>query len=75
MVKNGAFLAKVINRLQRLSIETPFASALHDYVMRNGTIVWDDARALFWTKHPQDGWQVAVWMMPVALKFEPAGGL
>ena len=62
----SAFLAKAIRKAQSLSITDSFCQALHGYIAREGKISWDDARGLFWTKHPQDGWQVAVWLMPVA---------
>lgn len=68
---NKAFLAKAIDRAQRLSIEDRFCQALNEFIMRAGALFWDDVRALFWVKHPQSDLQVAVWMMPVALLFTP----
>lgn len=70
---NRAFLAKAINRAQRLSIESPFCRALNDYIVRQTQVAWDDDHALFWANHPDDGWQVAVWLMPAAEQFEPRG--
>ena len=70
---NRAFLAKAINRAQHLSIEGLFCQALNDYIARQTQIAWDDDHALFWVRHPDDGWQVAVWMMPVAEQIQPEG--
>ena len=71
MTVNRAFLAKAIDRAQHLALGDPFCDALHQFVWNAGVMVWDDTRALFWVKHPNAGWQVAVWAMPVAQQFEP----
>lgn len=68
---NKSFLVKVINRAQRDTVESPFGMALTEYCIRAGVLAWDDDRALFWVEHPVDGWQVAVWLMPVAAHFQP----
>lgn len=67
-----SFIAKVINRAQHESCETSFGSMLTSWIAEKGLLAWDDERGLFWVNHPIDGWQVAVWLMPVALMFEPA---
>jgi hypothetical protein len=67
----SAFVGKAINRAQHLSITDKFCAALNEFLTARGLVAWDDARALFWVKHPQDGWQVAVWLMPAAQQFEP----
>ena len=67
---NRSFLVKAIARAQKEAPGSPFCQALHEYIAREAGIVWDDARALFWVDHP-DGPQVAVWLMPVAMQFEP----
>lgn len=69
---NRAFLAKAIDRAQRMTMSDPFCLALHEYIVGATEFGWDDDRALFWVKHPQLGWQVAVWCMPVAAQFEPS---
>jgi hypothetical protein len=66
-----SFLGKAINKAQHTDINHPFGAALNEYIFRHGQVAWDNERALFWVNHPQEGWQVAVWMMPVAAKFEP----
>ena len=69
---NKAFLAKAIDRAQHLAIGDPFCDALHAFILNAGVLAWDDGRALWWVEHPQAGWQVAVWLMPVAEQFSPA---
>lgn len=70
-----AFLTKCIDRLQHMALdESEFTNVLHHFVAGNAPVVWDDKRALFWVCHPNDGWQVAVWMMPAAEKFQPTKG-
>jgi len=72
MKESIAFTERVIRTLGQRSIEDGlFELALHDYLVLVGRIVWNDSRALFFVNHPSDGWQVAVWMMPIALQFEP----
>lgn len=68
--RNPAFLAKAIDRAQRLTIDSQFCAALHEYIIRETDIVWDDKRALFWVAHPQ-GFRVCLWFMPLALQFQP----
>ncbi len=70
--ENIAFTERVIKTLMPRSIEGGlFEASLTDYLISKGRIVWDDLRALFWVAHPSAGPQVAVWLMPVALKFVP----
>lgn len=71
MSENIAFTEKAIARAQRGSIEQPFCAALNAYLFKLGRVAWDDARALFWVAPPSGKPQVAVWLMPVALRFEP----
>lgn len=71
---NKAFLAKAIDRAQHLSCEDRFCGALTEFITKAGALAWDDTRALFCVKHPFDGLQVAVWLMPVALRFQPLEG-
>jgi hypothetical protein len=72
---NKAFLARAIDRCNGngkydgLSIEDMFCVALDKYIAAAGVLAWDDDRGLFWVEHPVDGWQVAVWRMPVATMF------
>lgn len=68
---NKAFAAKAIDTAQRMSITEPKCAAINEYLMRAGLLAWDDDRALWWVHHPIDGPQAAVWLMPVALQFEP----
>lgn len=67
---NSAFLGRAIRKAQRLSIDDPFCRALNEYIVKARVLAWDDASALFWVKSPE-GWQVATWLMPVALQFDP----
>ncbi len=70
--ENIAFTERVIKTLMPRSIEDGmFEVSCHEYLMRMGRIAGDDTRALFWVNHPSAGLQVAVWMMPVALKLQP----
>lgn len=62
---NNAFLAKAIDRAQHMVIGEPFCDAIHEFIAKAGVVVFDAERALFWVKHPNGGWQVAVWLMPV----------
>ena len=73
MPVNRAFLAKAIDKAQHLAIGDPFCDALNHFIRKAGVLVWDDARGLFWVKHPNNGWHVAVWLMPVASQFEGRG--
>lgn len=66
-----AFLARAIHKAQRLSVEDPFCAAINEYLIRAGVMVWDEERGLFWVNHPTEGYQVAVWMMPVAVGVKP----
>ncbi len=69
---NKAFVAKAIDRAQHLSIEdSTFCQALNSFLMKHGLVAWDDQRALFWVNHPFAGRQVAVWLMPIANRFNP----
>lgn len=68
---NKAFAAKAIDAAQRMSITEPKCAAINEYLMKAGLLAWDDDRALWWVNHPIAGMQVAVWLMPVALQFEP----
>ncbi len=70
-IVNVSFVAKAIDRAQKLEIGNPFCDAINSFLIRHGLLFWDDSRALFFVKHPFAGAQVAVWMMPVALQFEP----
>ena len=72
MAENTAFTERAIRKIEPRSIEEPFVEAITDYLFRMGRMAWDDARALFLVECPARGWIVAVWMMPVALKLEPA---
>ena len=63
---NRAFLAKAIDKAQHLVIGDGFCDALNEYIRKADALFWDEARGLFWAKHPNDGMQVAVWLMPVA---------
>ena len=58
-----SFLAKAIDRAQRLPLSDPFCLALHEYIFRQGAMLYDPKRNLFWVNHPQTGYQVAVWTM------------
>lgn len=72
MAENLAFTERTIKMMQSRSIGDGLHEiACHDYLLSRKRIVWDDNRALFFVEHPSAGWQVAVWMMPVALMFEP----
>ena len=71
MSENTAFTAKAIARAQHMGEGDRMREAVTEYLSRTGRIFWDDARALFWVNHPTEGMQVAVWLMPEALKFEP----
>jgi hypothetical protein len=70
---NRAFLARAIAKAQHLVLGDTFCNALHAYIKRNTQVLWDDARALFWVQHPFEGYQVAIWLMPIASLFEPIG--
>lgn len=64
MSENISFTERAIIRAQRLSVESTFALALTGYFIRLGRMAYDFERRCWWVKHPSDGWQVAVWMMP-----------
>ena len=70
-----AFLNRAIRALQSPSSKDaqggPPTQVLHEYVDEHALLAWDDKRALFWVETPDDGWQVALWLMPAALEFEP----
>ena len=74
---NRAFLSRCINEAQHLDCFAasrkgpPPIAVLHEYIARETDIAWDNERGLFWVNHPDTGWNVAVWMMPAALEFEP----
>lgn len=65
------FLVVAIDRAQRGSVEDTFVSLLNDFIHSSGRLAWDDQRGLFWVNHPHSGWQVALWLMPVAEVFSP----
>lgn len=69
--ENIAFTEKAIRRAQSLSIEDRFCQALTEYLARMGRLYWDNDLALFWVAPPHGKPEVAVWMMPVANRFEP----
>lgn len=71
MAENRAFTEKAIAQAQRGALGEPFTDALHEYLVKQGRIAWDDKRALFWVQPPNGPPQVAVWMMEAATKFEP----
>jgi hypothetical protein len=78
MADNQAFIAKAIDRANGrmkgqcgLAAGEPLCDAITAFLIRRELLVWDDYHALFWVRHPTEGWQVAVWMMPVANQFQP----
>lgn len=71
MTENVAFTERAIERVRRASIEdSPFVTAITEYLMRTGRLAYDFERRLWWVNHPGQGWQVAVWMMAAC---EPVG--
>ena len=75
---NRAFLCKTIDRAQHMNCmdnsrqpNGPPMEVVQEYIERETVIAWDEQRGLFWVEHPDKGWQVAVWMMPVAEELVP----
>lgn len=68
---NLAFLRKVIGNLQSVDRgkHVPI-DVLHEYIMRETVILWDESRGLFWVKHPDGSPQIAVWLIDAALHFD-----
>ena len=69
-----AFLSCAIRTLQSLASKEaragPAPYVLHEYVAKHAALAWDGARALCWVETPDDGWQVALWLLPAAMEFE-----
>jgi hypothetical protein len=66
MNENIAFTERCISRLHRMSIADGwFAMSLHEYLVRQGRMIFDAERGLFWVITPKGQLQVAVWMMPI----------
>lgn len=57
------FLAKAIDKAQRLDPSAKITPAITEYIIRRGALAYDFKRQLFWVKHPDNGWQVAIWMI------------
>ena len=71
MSENIAFTERTIAKVQRLSIEDgPFVEAITEYLMKHDRLAYNFGRKLWWVKHPSQGMQVAVWMMPACEPFE-----
>ena len=66
-------IAKVVDRLQQGERDPAFRNLLSGWLFSQSRVAWDDHRVLFWVNHPDEGWQVAVWMMDASMQFQPTG--
>lgn len=62
--ENKSFTSRCIAKAQSRSIAELEIQAITGYLVRFERLAYDPSCDLFFVETPQDGWAVAVWMMP-----------